>query len=131
MLLEKTDQFWCLQYIEYQHFYHLFSNLFLIELMFKYVSLELLFRKTYALSIGFKLKPLRKNVFLCQKQKLTQFLQKNLLIEAIVHFYCLFLTFLIWSITFILKKVRSSQASISVNSCSMNWVKHRLSSEYR
>ena len=46
------------------------------------------FRRTYALSVGFTIKALRKSVFE-RRQKPTQGLPKKLLKEATIHFYCL------------------------------------------
>ena len=46
--------------------------------------------EAYALSVGFKLKTLKKKRFRMFRQKPTQVLPKKLLKEATIHFYCLF-----------------------------------------
>ena len=95
-------------------------------------SLVLFFRITYVLSVGFKIAPLGKSVFLCWDIKTTQILPENLLKAAIVYILSFdLLTFSnICTVTYVtvecvelnwlcnhVKKVRSRQASISINSC--------------
>ena len=97
-------------------------------------SLVASFRRTYALSVGFKMKPLRKDVFQCLDINQTKFCDKTT-----IYFHCLFdeshfqtsvlsirdnecIMELNWLWKHI-KKVRSSQPAIIV----LNWIKYRFS----
>ena len=52
--------------------------------------LSTVFRRIYTLSVGFKIKPLRKSVFQCYDKNQPKFCRKTCWKEQTIHFYCLF-----------------------------------------
>ena len=83
------------------------------------------FRRTYAFSVGFKKKPLRKP-FSCGNAKsnsnfavkLVQKSNRSFSVYLKNHLFQTFVFFNMWWLSENMKKVRSSQASISISSCS-------------